>query len=688
LLAGPLTEVVIDEGVGEPLGRQMTQALAFVGVGVGVALIVERTMSLTRREISGHELGERVTAAIERGEVAVEYQPIWASRQDGDHIVGAEALVRWMDSDLGVVPPGTFVPLLEEADRLDELGLWVLDEACRHLASWQGSGEGRDTSFHLAVNVSSVQLNEEFPRLVAAALDRHGADPAGLVLELTERTLLEDRGMALPALARIRDLGVRLAIDDFGTGYSSLAYLRDLDFDILKLDRAFIDSLGTTRPEADATDSAIVGAVIALARRMDKEIVVEGIESRAQLDRLRALGPVNVQGALLSPPVSAEVLSELLQGGRAVPPAAATVSPRPLARPPAPSKAAIWLRGEFSFGPPSEHAGPSHPAELTLAGMFLAGALLMIAVVVLSDGQAEGAKLTLALISLPCALFVHHFRQRLPGWMMHVLLLAGTVLVVTATATDPVPTTMVASSALLVWVTVYASAFFDLRDAVAHGLLGAAGFAVVLYFRPIGQDVAVWLLIVGTAGVVGLVVGWFARRLRSLAATDALTGLPNRQAFKSILSNEIDRAERANTPLALALVDLDDFKAINDSDGHQAGDRALARLPERWGRELRAHDVLARYGGDEFVVLLPNCPLDDAEDALGRMSRAGWPTCSAGVVTLAWGENPEVLLARADAALYQAKSERAGGRADRSVPSEQAVGGSSRQAHPAGATRE
>ena len=684
VLAGPFTAQDIDQGVGQPVTQLATQAVAFVVVGVGVALIVERAIQLIRRRLLGHRLGERVAAAIERGELTVDYQPIWASRGDDDHLVGAEMLVRWTDAELGAVPPGRFVPVLEEADQLDELGLWVLDEACRRLAEWRHPDVGIGADVHLAVNVSSVQIDDAFPDLVAAALERHGADPEGLVLELTERTLLEDRATALPLLARIRDLGVRIAIDDFGTGYSSLAYLRDLDFDVLKIDRAFIDTLGSHHADDDA-GAAIVEAIVVLAHRLDKEVVVEGVESRTQLDRLRAMGPVNLQGSLLSPPLSAHAFAEKLTAGRhrgpERPPVVAAPSGRP-ARPAVRSRATTWLRQEFAIGPKAGDALAGDPAQLILAAMFFGGALMVVAVVVFSDARADGARLALGLAGLPCALFLSHFRQRLPEWMLHALLLAGTLIVLTATAVDPVATTKVASASLLIWVTIYASAFFCLRDAVAHGLVAAIGLGVVLHLRPIDQGETVWILIMGTAGVAGFVVGWFARRLRSLAATDVLTGLPNRQAFEAMLAVEIDRAERADTPLALALVDLDGFKAINDSQGHQAGDRVLARLPGDWSQELRAHDVLARYGGDEFVVLLPNCPLDDAEDALDRMSRAGGPACSIGVVTLAWGESPEQILARADATLYQAKTQRAVVRTDHSVPTDLAVGGSGRAPHP------
>jgi diguanylate cyclase (GGDEF)-like protein len=682
LLAGPLTPLDIDNGIAQPTGGQALQAVAFVVVGVGLALIFDRTLERTRRELSGRELGEQVEAAIDRGDVTVEYQPIWATRAEGEQMIGAEALVRWVDADLGAVAPGTFVPLLEEAGRLDGLGLWVLDQACRHLAHWQASASKLETPFHLAVNVSGVQLDDGFPELVEATLARHGADATGLVLELTERTLLDDLGRATPLLARIKDLGVRIAIDDFGTGYSSLAYLRDLDFDIVKLDRAFIGSLGSTGSHPGDADAAIVGAVIALARQMGKEVVVEGVESRNQLEALEAMGPVNVQGSLLSSPVSGDVLAERL-GVRSPPSAPASSEPLRRKRSSTAGRGTDpWWRREIA--PPSSATTGSgrHAEQVILAGMFLAGALLVIAVVLFSDSQAEGTRMLLGVAALPCALLLHGFRHRVPDWVLHGLVLSGTALILATIAVDPVPTTTVAASALLIWVTIYASAFFGLRAAVAHGLVAAVGFAVVLRLHPVEQTTTVWLLVMGTAGVAGFVVGWFARRLNSLAATDALTGLPNRQAFESVLGTEIDRAERGDTPLAVALVDLDDFKAINDGEGHQAGDRALAALPEQWRRELRAHDVLARYGGDEFVVLLPNCPLDDAEDALTRMSRAGWPTCSVGVVAVARGERPEMVLARADAALYRAKTEQAVVRSDRSVPTRRAVGGPSGPARP------
>jgi diguanylate cyclase (GGDEF)-like protein len=140
-----------------------------------------------------------------------------------------------------------------------------------------------------------------------------------------------------------------------------------------------------------------------------------------------------------------------------------------------------------------------------------------------------------------------------------------------------------------------------------------------------------------------------------VASTDLLTGLPNRQAFETLLPREMARTARNASSLCLALVDVDGFKVINDTHGHQAGDEILAALPKQWGPTLREGDLLARVGGDEFVVLLPDCGLIDAVVVLERMRMASHPSCSVGVAALVPGESPDKLMARADRALYSAK---------------------------------
>ncbi|HEY5888356.1 MAG TPA: GGDEF domain-containing protein, partial [Acidimicrobiales bacterium] len=170
------------------------------------------------------------------------------------------------------------------------------------------------------------------------------------------------------------------------------------------------------------------------------------------------------------------------------------------------------------------------------------------------------------------------------------------------------------------------------------------------------QPVGILIMILGSSAVGAGVVGWLARQLRAVASTDLLTGLPNRQAFEALLPREIARAERDGASLCLAVVDVGDFKEIHDTHGHQAGDGILATLAGQWQSVLRATDVLARVGGDEFVVLLPGCGLADAVPVLERMGASGRPSCSVGVARLGEGESPDRLMARADRALYRAKA--------------------------------
>jgi diguanylate cyclase (GGDEF)-like protein len=204
-------------------------------------------------------------------------------------------------------------------------------------------------------------------------------------------------------------------------------------------------------------------------------------------------------------------------------------------------------------------------------------------------------------------------------------------------------------------VAAYAFAFFPWLPAAAHLALVATAYAVVLARTGDSGAPAEWVLLMGTALTVGLVVGLLSRELRQLATTDALTGLPNRHALEALLSRESARAKRTGHPLSVALIDLDDFKQLNDTAGHQAGDDHLRDLARSWAAVLRELDVVARFGGDEFVVLLPDTPAADAEAVLGRLAEAESCSWSAGIGQWEPDEPPEALLARADAALYEAK---------------------------------
>ena len=224
--------------------------------------------------------------AIERGELAVHYQP--QLELPTGRIVGWEALVRWKHPERGLLPPPAFLSVAEETGLITQIGNLVLEEACRQAKEWHEERHPTaDTSLKISVNISARQLQhpDELVGEVVRVLEDTALAPGTLVLEITESMIMEDAEYNVDVLGRLKDLGVRIAVDDFGTGYSNLAYLKRFPMDMVKIDKSFVDGLGE-KPE----DTAIVEAVISLARALDLTAVAEGIETNGQLERLRDLG--------------------------------------------------------------------------------------------------------------------------------------------------------------------------------------------------------------------------------------------------------------------------------------------------------------------------------------------------------------------------------------------------------------
>ncbi len=236
--------------------------------------------------------------AIDQGEFVLHYQPIIDVMSGRP--AGAEALVRWQHPEHGMIPPDQFIPIAEDTGLIIPLGAWVLETAVAQAAEWNKQRLTR-RALGISVNLSSLQLSDpDLENCVHAALSRYGFDPARLTLEVTESALMTDGDETLEILARLRDVGIRIAIDDFGTGYSSLAYMKRLPAKALKVDKAFIDGLGTKRE-----DTALVTGIIGLASALDFEIVAEGVESALQLKELRRLGCEYSQGYYHSRPLPA-----------------------------------------------------------------------------------------------------------------------------------------------------------------------------------------------------------------------------------------------------------------------------------------------------------------------------------------------------------------------------------------------
>ena len=271
-------------------------------------------ITVFRPEMYSHsrELLETETAlrdAIERNQLVTHYQPVY-SLADRRH-VGTEALVRW-NHDGRLVGPGEFIPIAEESGLINEIGEWILSDACRQTTEWN-TAHPDEPPLHVAVNVSARQFElPDFPARVGRILDGSGIDPELVVLELTETSIVSDDQWTLERLGALRDLGIRLAIDDFGIGYSSLAYLRQLPVDIIKIDRSF-----TSQLEHDAATVAIVYTITNLAHTLGKTVVAEGVESEAQLEVLTNAGCDLVQGYHFARPSAAEEIAPLLFPGPA-----------------------------------------------------------------------------------------------------------------------------------------------------------------------------------------------------------------------------------------------------------------------------------------------------------------------------------------------------------------------------------
>ena len=252
-------------------------------------------MDARARELLSLENGLRT--AIDDGEIFVLYQPKVDVASGA--LSGAEALVRWMNPEFGLISPDDFIPLAEDTGTIVSIGAWVMQESCRQMRLWHDRGAAH---LCMAVNVSIRQLHEPgFIAMVREALRESGLAPEALVIELTENMLMENAGGNMLKLCELKELGVRLSIDDFGTGYSSLAYLQRFPLDQLKIDRSFIS--GITAADSPAP---IVKAVISLAHDLGLSVVAEGIETEAQLLRVRDWGCEEFQGFYYSRPVPAD----------------------------------------------------------------------------------------------------------------------------------------------------------------------------------------------------------------------------------------------------------------------------------------------------------------------------------------------------------------------------------------------
>ncbi len=254
------------------------------------------TQALQNASVARMEIATSLRHAIENEEFELYYQPIF-DLQSGE-LKKAEALIRWMQQDKGLVSPAAFVPIAEETGSINDMGLWIFEQAFETLASWLPK---LDADFEISVNMSPTQLrvsNDKYDKWLDSitAYDLQGSN---ITIEITEGLLLKNEPLVNERLLKYRDAGVKVAIDDFGTGYSSLAYLKEFDIDYLKIDQSFTRNL-----QPDSTERSVSEAIIVMAHRLGLQVIAEGVETVQQRDMLQKMGCDFGQGYLYSRPLT------------------------------------------------------------------------------------------------------------------------------------------------------------------------------------------------------------------------------------------------------------------------------------------------------------------------------------------------------------------------------------------------
>ena len=287
--------------------RDADTAMYRAKFGAGNGFVVFEP-SMHAAAIARIDLEADLRRALLCDEMRLDYQPI-IRLADGE-VIGLEALIRWHHPQRGIMNPLDFIPLAEETGQIAPLGRWIVREACEQARRWQRS-DARRGRLSISVNVSPRQLQDtRFVQDVADALTVSGLAPTDLVLEITEGAVMADAESAIRQLHALRALGVSLAIDDFGTGHSSLALLRRLPVDILKVDKMFVDTIVT-----DPVAAAFLETIVRMGEILSLSVIVEGIESAAQVALIAGCGGVLGQGYQLGRPMSVAAIDELLSAG-------------------------------------------------------------------------------------------------------------------------------------------------------------------------------------------------------------------------------------------------------------------------------------------------------------------------------------------------------------------------------------
>jgi EAL domain-containing protein (putative c-di-GMP-specific phosphodiesterase class I) len=300
-LAGPLMPADVMAGTVQPLSDWAGRGAFFVAIGATLPAMMRRGTKTIQQERLDTRIEMEIRRALAHGEFMLFFQPV-VELADG-HIVGAEALLRWQHPERGLLLPADFI---HDVERIGSIANWVLQDAAATAARWR-TKYGLD-GFQISVNVSAQNLEQpDFVTQVRNSLTAAQLDPVHLCLEVTESSMIDDIDSVAIRLQVLRSIGVKIAIDDFGTGHATLSYLQQLPIDVIKIDRSFVDDIGTRR-----NGGAIVASMLQLAHEVGATCIAEGVENEIQRDALLHAGCALAQGYLFARPVPATQFEELL----------------------------------------------------------------------------------------------------------------------------------------------------------------------------------------------------------------------------------------------------------------------------------------------------------------------------------------------------------------------------------------
>ena len=566
--------------------------------------------SLRDRLLREQAITDAMETALNEGQFVVYYQPKYSLNDSC--MAGAEALVRWIHPEWGFMSPREFIPLFEKNGFIPRLDQYVWERVCAQLRDWQDRGW---QPLPVSVNVSRADVYQgDLEDTLVRLVEKYGIDTASLHLEITESAYAENPGQIISTVEELRRRGFIVEMDDFGSGYSSLNMLGQMTLDILKLDLKFIQN-----EIAKPANQSILNDVISMAHRLQLNVVAEGVETRDQVHRLRAVGCDYVQGYYFAKPMPVAEFEELWR----------SQEPRPaVPRPKAPQKE-DEIPGLLVV---EEDARYREKLCQAFAGQYqvLEEPDAEKALACIRSGGDSGISAVILSLTLPedgAAVVLRALRQEPAFWEIPVL-----AAIPEGESPETLPLSMEADD-------------YYCKD---HPIV-----ALQRRMRRLTETVASHQR---------------ESILQDQANRDQLTGLLNRRGLQAAMM----ALRKEELPLAVYLFDLDALKAVNDTSGHQAGDRMICAFADLLRCSTRDGDILCRYGGDEFLVILKR--LSEADTAVRKgedicvafrdcfADEAFSASCSAGTALCGADETPSVeLIEHADQALYRAKRRNKGG---------------------------